>query len=34
MDECNYIKHDFYKAPNIYPNLKANISNEQLNNLG
>ena len=29
MDECNSIKHDFHKAPNIYPNLSANISNEQ-----
>ena len=29
MDECIYIKHDFHKAPNIYPNLNANISNEQ-----
>ena len=25
MGECNSIKHDFYKRPNIYPN----ISNEQ-----
>ena len=29
MDECNSIKHDFHKAPIIYPNLNANISNEQ-----
>ena len=34
MDECNSIKNDFYKRPNIYPNLNAiplnaNISNEQ-----
>ena len=29
MYECNSIKHDFYKTPNIYPNLNANISNEQ-----
>ena len=29
MDECNSIKHDFHKTPNIYPNLNANISNEQ-----
>ena len=29
MDECNSIKHDFNKTPNIYPNLTANISNEQ-----
>ena len=25
MDECNSIKHDFHKTPNIYPN----ISNDQ-----
>ena len=29
MDEFNSIKHDFHKTPNIYPNLNANISNEQ-----
>ena len=29
MGECNSIKHDFYETPNIYPNLNANISNEQ-----
>ena len=29
MDECNSIMHDFHKTPNIYPNLTANISNEQ-----
>ena len=29
MDECNYIKHDFNKIPNIYPNLNAVPSNEQ-----
>ena len=29
MDGCNSIKHDFHKTPNIYPNLKANISNEK-----
>ena len=29
MDECNSIKNDFHKTPNIYPNLNANISNEQ-----
>ena len=29
MGEWNSIKHDFYKTPNIYPNLSANISNEQ-----
>ena len=25
----NSIKHDFLETPNMYPNLKANISNEQ-----
>ena len=29
MGECNSIKHEFYETPNIYPNLNANISNEQ-----
>ena len=29
MDECNSIKHDFNKTPNIYANLTENISNEQ-----
>ena len=34
MDECNSIKNDLHKTPNIYPNLNAiplnaNISNEQ-----
>ena len=29
MDECNSIKHDFYKTLNTYPILNANISNEQ-----
>ena len=34
MDECNSIKNDFHKTPNIYPNLNrislnANISNEK-----
>ena len=29
MDKCNSIKHDFHKTPNMYPNLSANISNEQ-----
>ena len=29
MDECNPIMHDFHKTPNIYPNLNADISNEQ-----
>ena len=27
--ECNSIKHDFDKTPNMYPNLSANISNDQ-----
>ena len=29
MDKCNSIKHDFHETPNMYPNLNANISNEQ-----
>ena len=29
MGKCNSIKNDFHKTPNIYPNLNANISNEQ-----
>ena len=29
MNECNSVKHDFHKTPNMYPNLNANISNEQ-----
>ena len=34
MDECNSIKNDFHKTPNMYPKLNAtpfntNISNEQ-----
>ena len=29
MAECNSIKHNFHKTPNMYPNLNANISNEQ-----
>ena len=29
MGECNSIKYDFNKTSNIYPNLIANISNEQ-----
>ena len=29
MDECNSIKHDFNKTPNIYPNLNEIPSNEQ-----
>ena len=29
MNECNPIKNDFYKTPNIYTNLNAKISNAQ-----
>ena len=29
MVECNSIKHDFHETPNMYPNLSANISNNQ-----
>ena len=29
MDECNSVKHVKNKTPNIYPNLNANISNEE-----
>ena len=29
MDKWNSIEHDFNKKPNMYPNLNANISNEQ-----
>ena len=29
MNECNSIKQDFQETPNMYPNLNANISNEQ-----
>ena len=27
--ECNFIKHNFHKIPNTYPNLNANKSNDQ-----
>ena len=27
--ECNSVKHDFHKTPNMHPNLNANISNAQ-----
>ena len=27
MDKCNSIKRDFHETPNMYPNLRANISN-------
>ena len=29
MDEYNSVKHDFHETPNMYPNLNANISNDQ-----
>ena len=29
MNECNPIKNDFYKTPNIFTNLNAKISNAQ-----
>ena len=29
MDKYNSIENDFQKTPNMYPNLSANISNEQ-----
>ena len=29
MAECNSIKHDFHETPNVYPNLRANTSNDQ-----
>ena len=29
MDECSSVKYDFHEAPNMYPNLNANISSEQ-----
>ena len=29
MAECNSIKHNFHKTPNMYLNLSANISNDQ-----
>ena len=29
MDQCNPNEHGFHKTPNMYPNLNANISNEQ-----
>ena len=28
-NKCNSIKQDFHETPNMYPNLNANISNEQ-----
>ena len=29
MVEWNSIRHDFHETPNMYPNLSANISNDQ-----
>ena len=29
MTEYNSIEHKFHEAPNMYPNLSANISNDQ-----
>ena len=29
MVGCNSIKRDFHETPNMYPNLNANISNDQ-----
>ena len=29
MTECNSIKHDFHETPNVYPNLRANTSNDK-----
>ena len=29
MVGCNSIKHDFHETPSMYPNLSANISNDQ-----
>ena len=29
MVECTSIEHDFHETPNMYPNLSANISNDQ-----
>ena len=29
MDQYNFIDHYFHKTPNAYPNLNANISNDQ-----
>ena len=29
MARCNSTKHDFHETPNMYPNLNANISNDQ-----
>ena len=29
IDKRSSIEHNFYKTPNMYPNLSANISNDQ-----
>ena len=29
MVECTSIKHNFHETPNMYPNLSANISDDQ-----
>ena len=29
MVQCTSIEHDFHETPNMYPNLNANISNDQ-----
>ena len=29
MARCNSAKHDFHETPKMYPNLNANISNDQ-----
>ena len=29
MTECTFIECDFHETPNIYPNLSANISNDE-----
>ena len=29
MAECNSIEHNFHETLNMYPNLRANISNDQ-----
>ena len=33
MGECNSIKHDFHKAPNIYPNISQQKQQFRLNKL-
>ena len=29
MAECTFIERDFHETPNMYPNLSANISNDE-----